>query len=549
MTLTTVLDRPARAGLDRVFVLFAFTLAAYFGVVYAFSFSPGMSPSRHGVHAAILLMDVLIGAELVRRRVRLRRSPRTGRGGREWVRRLWLLMAGIALAAIVLLHGDYALARYHGAEAGWTGSLVTLKIHLLAVQLACLVFLWLSNTHPLWTRAVLNRLKPTVPDVLLLSVALIPLVNYLAHNRELFSVASAAEYLAFFLLWPIAALLLLQSVQTLLGAEPIAASFVAGLAFVYYSMPFVSSMLGRPIESIFRVHVGLALFVPAAAGALYVRNRTATTRALVLAACCSVAGSAVQAALSAPGGETPTMKASASEGRSGESGVPALLSLPLKRTPDVYLLIYDGYAAGPMMAEYGVDDRSTTAFLRQSGFKIYDGAYSIYPSSRPSMSSLMDMRARPRAAIGGDNTAIAFFRAHGYTTNLILNAYLLQGAPSMAADFVYPRWSPESGLNVLYRGIGGGEFKSEIVFEDYERNEWLAAKRAVLGAATGAPRMLYAHSGFPGHSQNSGTCLPDEIARYAARLAVARTEMRDDIEAIAVIATPSSSSPAITVRT
>jgi hypothetical protein len=96
---------------------------------------------------------------------------------------------------------------------------------------------------------------------------------------------------------------------------------------------------------------------------------------------------------------------------------------------------------------------------------------------------------------------------------------------------VFPNWSPRSGLSALYRGIGGGEFKSEIVFQDSDRDQWLAAKRSVLRETIGGPKMLYAHSAFPGHSQNSGNCLPDETERYAARLAVARDEMRADIEA------------------
>ena len=44
--------------------------------------------------------------------------------------------------------------------------------------------------------------------------------------------------------------------------------------------------------------------------------------------------------------------------------------------------------------------------------------------------------------------------------------------------------------------------------------------------------MAYAHSAFPGHSQNSGACLPDETARYLVRLAVARDEIKGDLEAI-----------------
>ena len=84
----------------------------------------------------------------------------------------------------------------------------------------------------------------------------------------------------------------------------------------------------------------------------------------------------------------------------------------------------------------------------------------------------------------------------------------------------------------MYRGIGGGEFKTEVVFQDSGRDDWLTAKRQVLSAQLPAPKMLYAHSGFPGHSQNSGRCLEDETKRHATRLAIAYDEMIGDIETI-----------------
>ena len=43
---------------------------------------------------------------------------------------------------------------------------------------------------------------------------------------------------------------------------------------------------------------------------------------------------------------------------------------------------------------------------------------------------------------------------------------------------------------------------------------------------------MYTHSKFPGHSQNSGTCLPDEIDLYEEGLREANLEMRNDVELI-----------------
>jgi hypothetical protein len=148
------------------------------------------------------------------------------------------------------------------------------------------------------------------------------------------------------------------------------------------------------------------------------------------------------------------------------------------------------------------------------------------------MESLMDMRAPARVRIGDANTVNQFFKEHGYRIYLVLNAYLLNGSDRIVADFVFPSLSYRSGLGALYRGIVGGEFKSEIVFQDSTRDEWLSVKRTALAEQRPEPKMLYAHSGFPGHSQNSGSCLQDETERYAARLTVANEEMRVDIETI-----------------
>jgi hypothetical protein len=514
-----------RHRLESAVVLLAIALAAYAGVVYFFSFSPDTSVSRYGVHAAILMMDLLIGGLVLRDWKTRSRSNRPEPRG--WLR----LMAYGSLVYVTLLHVDYAIAWYDGAEEARTGSLPTLKINLLAGQLVSLLLVTLSNALATRPSAIQKRFAPERRDVLLLSVVFIPLVNYLAHNESLFSFGTAAGYLGFFVALPLAALIFLQVFQRALNAEALAAPYVAGLALVFYSMPVVSSMLMRPVESLFWVHAGLALLVPTILAVLYRANRVLTAKVLVIGAACSAVGSFVQAQLARPDRQNQTAAASLAQPDPRQAALSALLSSPVARRPDVYLLIYDGYAAGSMMKHYGLEDHSLD-YLRRSGFTIHDDIYSIFWSSRGSMTSLMDMSAVPRAGIGGNNTSITFFRDHGYTTNLIINAYLLEGNRTIAADYLFPRWTPQSSLSALYRGIAGGEFRSDIVFQDFDRDEWLAAKRAVLKAPAGEPRMLYAHSGFPGHSQNSGTCLPDETAQYAARLAVASEEIRDDLEAI-----------------
>ncbi len=295
-------------------------------------------------------------------------------------------------------------------------------------------------------------------------------------------------------------------------------------------MPLVSAALKRPVEALFFVNVALAVTVPLILAAIYGTNRKSVARAVTLFAAFSMGLSLVQATLRRANAREGTFAASM-DSYDTDRQLATLLSAPAKRRPDVYLLVYDALAPSSMMARYGIDDRADTDYLVGHGFKTYEDNYSLFFLSKPSMSSVLDMRLNMDGGIGGQSTALRFFRQHGYRTHLILNSYLLQGAEPAGVDVMFPSWHQRWDLAALYRGLGGGQFKPDLVFRDTDRNEWLAAKRSALMDPAGPPRMLYAHSILPGHSELSGRCLPDETARYAARLAIARDEMRRDIEA------------------
>jgi hypothetical protein len=293
----------------------------------------------------------------------------------------------------------------------------------------------------------------------------------------------------------------------------------------------VTALLEKPVEAIFPVQAALALTIPGILAAAYLVDSRLTAAAVVAFSVCSAAWSAIAVRGDLERG-APMSSSPPQDAASGLSPLEEVLSRPAQRRPDVYLLVYDGLAPSAMMRHYGIDDEPTDSYLTDRGFKEYVGAHSLFLSSVGSMGSVMDMRYVPRTGIGGNNTAIRFFKDHGYTVRLVLNTWLLQNSLPFAADDVFPRRHYRSDLPFLYRGLGAGEFKSEIVFEDSAPAEWVEAKRAALGRKTGPPTMLYAHSRFPGHSQNSGRCLPDEVAQYATRLTTADEEMRGDIETI-----------------
>ena len=77
-----------------------------------------------------------------------------------------------------------------------------------------------------------------------------------------------------------------------------------------------------------------------------------------------------------------------------------------------------------------------------------------------------------------------------------------------------------------------GEFRFDNQFDKISEEQFVETKQRIFEGISQDPIFLYMHSGLPGHSQNSGACLPDETDRFLARLTRANIEMRQDINTI-----------------
>ncbi|MBU8871875.1 MAG: hypothetical protein KOO60_13495 [Gemmatimonadales bacterium] len=77
-----------------------------------------------------------------------------------------------------------------------------------------------------------------------------------------------------------------------------------------------------------------------------------------------------------------------------------------------------------------------------------------------------------------------------------------------------------------------GEFRFAFEFGSPVREEFLKSKAAVFERNEGPARFVYMHDNLPGHSQNSGKCLPDENERFEKRLNDANEEMRRNVDLI-----------------
>jgi hypothetical protein len=203
-------------------------------------------------------------------------------------------------------------------------------------------------------------------------------------------------------------------------------------------------------------------------------------------------------------------------------------------TPSIYLLVYDAYVSNETMLGYGIDNSAQEEYLSELGFQHYPHTYSVNNFSIGTMSKVLnaatDSYGNPRKGVSGDGIVQNALRSFGYRMYGLFpnDYYFLEIDP--AYDYSVP--GRPSSPGILARAIFMGEFMFDIGYNKLPREQFVAAKQKVFSRVSADPLFVYTHSDLPGHTQNSGACRPEETDLYAARLANANAEMRQDLATI-----------------
>ena len=230
-----------------------------------------------------------------------------------------------------------------------------------------------------------------------------------------------------------------------------------------------------------------------------------------------------------------------------EDNTPADIDgLKLSEESNVHVLVYDGIPELGTLEALGIESKDVRDVLAEFGFTLYPDTYTIAIQSVPSMAHTLHMRFASewpkrfpshggakdhhRKIYAGKNATNAILRLNGYSTHAILEHYLT--GPWNYYDLITP--GPE-GVRLdlaaaLVRGVLQGEFRHDTR-GILKRPDYAAEKSRAIAAA-GTKRFVLSHNRLPGHSQNSGTCRPDETELWRKKLRKAVEIMRDDFEAI-----------------
>ncbi len=399
-----------------------------------------------------------------------------------------------------------------------------------AVPIAILV--WIASFAVLGPRRVKQQFSGTprkdlfAGDLILLLLPLTPVAQYILRNDDILSWFDSILVFCFFALLAALPILVLPFLLRNTGSTRVL--LCLGLAFTFS----ITSMASLSGEFAWHEWGSLKVQLPVFGGVWllsWLLFRLGLRNFVTLMIALSFAGNSIFQ-LYIRGGTL-----SSSDPDQTDNRLVALVgSKQPAVAPSIYLLVYDSYVVNETMAAYGFDNRIQEQYLEGLGFKIYPHTYSLGALSIASMSRVLNcsvsLYGNPRRGVSGDGIVQNLLEESGYKTyGIFPSDYFFRGIIS-SYDSSFPGYGSSTGL--LIKAILEGEFRFDIEFDEVSEEEYLQAKASVLSEASEQPRFVYTHSRFPGHSQGSGVCLPNQIELFGERLVKANLEMRRDIEMV-----------------
>jgi len=361
-------------------------------------------------------------------------------------------------------------------------------------------------------------------DVLLLLLPLNPVVQYILLNRDILLWYDILAIIAIFALASSITILIIPQLLRKWMSRSIAVMVGLGLTFTMINMAALARYFSWHKSGDFPIQIGLLLLVFFVGLVIYRKDRQALNIAIVCYFVGTIAVSYSNSATKSVAAAEPkeNLVFESSEANRLASGKKIL------RRPDIFLLTYDSYVENETMLQYGIDNSDQESFLESNGFKIYRGTYSIARASVPSMGGVLGNND-PKQAVAGHSPILKLLQQAGYRTHgVFTRGYFFQGV-DIGYDYGFP--PPAASFLVVTRAVAEGQFRHNVQFQDISFDQFIDQKRSIMSSQRAQPSFLYTHTG-PGHSQNSGSCLSDEVARFEKKLNAANLEMREDINTI-----------------
>jgi hypothetical protein len=437
--------------------------------------------------------------------------------------------AFIPFTALAVFFGSYTIACFQYLPRGVTCQFVQRGVILfgaasiLAGALTLLVHFF--KGEGIKGRYKLQKIEPA--DLLLVLLPLTPVIQYLFTNRTVISPLEFVYVILFFIAIACLFILLFPVLAGNLASTRIVKALGLAFATTITSMPLLSHRYFWYQKGSLKIQLlFMGIIFLAAWGFSLLKNKWVLPLMVVVFFLSNTGMQVFQEG----GNQVPATE-------SMEDNLLLKMAsgkVPIS-TPNVYLLVYDSYVPAEVTAAYGIDNSAQEASLGSLGFTLYPNTYSVGSDTIGTMSRVLNVSTsyygNSRRGVSGDGVVQRIFRSLGYKVyGIFPTDFMFRGIGS-SYDYLVPQEITPTGIQ-LVRGILMGEFRFDLGFSDQPRQEYLAVKHSSLSGTLGSPIFVYSQSDLPGHSQNSGTCLPDETGLYQERLASANREMMEDVNTV-----------------
>lgn len=217
----------------------------------------------------------------------------------------------------------------------------------------------------------------------------------------------------------------------------------------------------------------------------------------------------------------------------------AIANSSIKTKYDIIFLVYESYVNEETMNYYGIDNSEQIQFLKKNNFKIYDKNYTIGATTYSSLSKTLNIsrdtgNTRTKNYTAGSSFLTDTLSKAGYKTfGIMQSKNTFRGGIVPVWDEYFPDVNNLS-LDLL-KAVSEGIFRYDFDVGAKIKNlgkEYRKKKKEIFMRKKDKPYFMYSYNAHPGHSQNSGACLPEDKEGYIDELKFANNEMKDDVSTI-----------------
>ncbi len=372
--------------------------------------------------------------------------------------------------------------------------------------------------------------KLSVSDFFLILLPLTPVVQYILNNQDILSPLGSLYVLAVFMIFSVIFIIVTPTLLGIVGSTK--TLMILGLAFTFTitNMALLSAEFHWAKAGSLMIQVALFSATFLISWTLY--NLIDRKFLYFAVAIFFIANSAIQL--------VPNDRVKTELSSNDNKLVELVGSKKPLSTPNIYLLVYDGYVINETMLEYGIDNSAQEKYLETLDFKLYPHTYSVGAASIGTMSRVLNASTEyygsTRRGISGDGITQNLLKSFGYETYGIFSSYYFFEGIGSSYDFSFPNPKASSfaysAHKLLLKAIFMGEFRFDLQFGTPSHEQFIEYKSSIFESVPNKSRVIYMQTDVPMHSQNSGACRPNETELFRERLIVANDEMKKDIETI-----------------